>query len=427
MYNPGEEDHELERLSREAADGYEVPVTANWQTMLEQLNKEMPQEKKRRFLIFWWLLPVLLLGGAVFSYYAFVKQRTAIATTPAKASVTALAKNEQAAKQTPAGDIKNSQSPITEQPAVVKTDNSKTDALATAHSHLRTGIPHGQKNNETTTTAVNTQANNVNSSVPDARVSRDQDITTNTPPLNDNQANSSIEKMESAGTPAEIKKDDPVATENKQEASTISTVKRKASKQWSIALVAGVDESTVKLRYAYDPGYNVGLIAGYHFSDKLSIHTGAIYTQKNYKMAGSDFTAPKGTWVSYYKLETVAGYCRMWEVPLLLRYTISSSAKKSFFISTGMSSYFMTAENYDYFYYYNNRPVTRNSAYKSTDTHVLSIAHLSAGFENRIGKQLYLQVEPYAKLPLGGVGFGNIQLSSFGLNFAVQRRMGGKK
>jgi len=117
----------------------------------------------------------------------------------------------------------------------------------------------------------------------------------------------------------------------------------------------------------------------------------------------------------------------MWEVPLLLRYTISSSAKKSFFISTGMSSYFMTAENYDYFYYYNNIPVTRNSAYKSTDTHVLSIAHLSAGFENRIGKQLYLQVEPYAKIPLGGVGFGNIKLSSFGLNFAVQRRIGGKK
>ena len=80
-----------------------------------------------------------------------------------------------------------------------------------------------------------------------------------------------------------------------------------------------------------------------------------------------------------------------------------------------------------YFYYYNWQPVTRNSSYSSTDTHVLSIAHLSVGFENRISQNWSLQVEPYAKIPLGGVGFGNIRLSSFGVNFSVQHRQPSKK
>ncbi len=144
-------------------------------------------------------------------------------------------------------------------------------------------------------------------------------------------------------------------------------------------------------------------------------------------MAGEDFTAPKGSWISYYKLENVEGYCRMWEVPLLARYTVSESAKRSFFLSAGLSSYFMTKENYDFSYYYNGQPVVRNSAYDSKDTHVMSILHLSAGFENRISKSWSLQVEPYAKIPLGGVGLGNIQLSSFGLNFSIQHRQPSKK
>ena len=118
----------------------------------------------------------------------------------------------------------------------------------------------------------------------------------------------------------------------------------------------------------------------------------------------------------------------MWEVPLLLRYTVSKSVKKNVFLSTGLSSYFMTKENYDYYYYSNTgQLVTRHNSYNSTDTHVLSIAHLSVGFENRLSRNWSMLVEPYAKIPLGGVGFGSIRLSSFGLNFSIQHRQPSKK
>ena len=172
-------------------------------------------------------------------------------------------------------------------------------------------------------------------------------------------------------------------------------------KGFSYSLLAGVDKSTVKFRYGYDPGYNIGVMGGYHFNSKLSVHTGLIYTQKKYKMEGSDFTAPKGTPISYYKLDLVDGYCKMWEVPLLFRYTMPKANGNSFFLSAGLSSYFMTNENYNYYYKYLGTPMVKNNSYNSSDTHILSIIHLSAGFSKPVGKAWDMQMEPYAKNTIG--------------------------
>lgn len=229
-----------------------------------------------------------------------------------------------------------------------------------------------------------------------------------------------------AVTPAKTEKE-PVASES----ATVKDEDKKAiqkntlparGKGWSFSLLTGVDKSTVKFKYGYAPGFNVGVELAYHFNDKWAVRTGGIFTQKNYKLAGEDFTAPKGTPVSYYKLDQVEGSCHMWEIPLLVSYTISSNGKKAVTLNTGLSSYFMTHEDYDYYYPYNGVPTSRNASYNSSDTHPLSIVHFSAGFENRLSKSMSLQIEPYAKIPLGGVGFGNIQLSSFGINLSVQYR-----
>ena len=198
-------------------------------------------------------------------------------------------------------------------------------------------------------------------------------------------------------------------------------------KGWSFGLLAGVDKSTVKFKYGYKPGINLGLEVAYHFNDQWAVKTGGIFTRKNYKLAGEDFTAPKGSPISYYKLDEVEGSCYMWEVPLLVSYTLNTKGRKSVTLHTGLSSYFMTHEDYSYYYVYNGTPTSKNASYNSTDTHILSIAHLSAGFENRLSKTMSLQIEPYAKIPLGGVGWGDIKLSSFGVNLSVQYRQPHKK
>jgi Outer membrane protein beta-barrel domain len=217
----------------------------------------------------------------------------------------------------------------------------------------------------------------------------------------------------------------PPAEKGSATSAKIPVKKAAATKEKAIlvGLVAGMDLSTVKFTHNSHTGYNIGLMGGYQFSKRWSVYTGLIYTKKNYELNGSDYHPPKHYWTQYVKLNTVDGFCKMWEIPLLARYSFTPAAKTTYFVSTGLSSYIMKKQDYTY-YYKTNAGVPGSSAWTndSTFNHVFSILHLSAGIQKNIGKYMNWQIEPYAKIPLGGVGFGDIRLSSFGLNFSVQYR-----
>jgi hypothetical protein len=469
MHNLGD-DKELDRLSREAAGGYTPPGAPDWEALSTELDKVMPVEKKRRRVIFWWLLPVLLTGGAT-AYWLSQKNDTAtveqtIISQPSAKEIAPAKENTSDKKETtPAATVTTAK----EQPVTAAINDPKQHNRPTTPSSLSTDVTAqqnvskalGRKNTEpanntfTTmskvkTTKNNTSNNNTNNN--EASKASEQFVQKETAALTNDPSKENTAVTVTTAKEAETKQSNTVqaqvenndaAKENKTEpaispdptpAAETAAPKKEAiplkprGKGISFGIIAGVDESTVKFKYGNNAGYNIGVAAGYHFSNKLSVHTGAIFTEKKYKVAGPDFTAPKGTIISYYKLEDVDGYCRMWEFPLLVRYNISQGKRNNVFLSTGLSSYYMTKENYNYTYYNNLCLLaTRNSEYASHDTHIMSILHLSAGFENRMNKNLSLIIEPYAKLPLGGVGFGNIMLSSFGLNFSVQYRQPAKK
>jgi len=228
--------------------------------------------------------------------------------------------------------------------------------------------------------------------------------------------------------PADLKKAvadlPPAKTDKKDSANTAKKkAKSKNEKAIIIGLTAGLDLSTVKFTHGDNIGYNFGIKAGYQFSKHWSVYTGAIYTKKNYNLNGKDFHPPHPYFTLYVNLQNVEGYCKMWEIPLQAKYTFNPGAKTAFFASTGLSSYIMTRQYYNYSWKNNmNQPMTGSWGTDSTFKHVFSILHLSAGFEKQLGKHMNWQIEPYAKIPLGGVGFGNIRLSSFGINFSVQYR-----
>ena len=461
MFNLGD-DSELDHLSREAAGKFSSPGKPNWEALSEELDKVMPVEEKKRRFAFFWLLPLLLIGGGV-SYWLVSKeegssqtvsvihtsvpaaqieskQNTAVVVPSAK-DLNATQKEKTAtSNNTPATSVNSeSLSAINEKAAkpsgyITTSQNTNTHKIAARTLHAKAGkdkISVAVINPENTITntivtidqQVNKNASSIISANPTIEKAEQESKIKTDLPVKENQASITETKADQVQDTKPTTDLSPV-TEVKE---TNKTVAAKKGRGLSYAFLGGVDKSTVKFTYGNGPGYNLGAMMGYHFNDKLSIHTGAILTQKNYKLAGQDFTAPKGTPISYYKLETVAGYCRMWEIPLLMRYNFTKPQGNSFFLSAGLSSYFMTKENYDYFYYYNGVPGTKNSSYNSTDTHILSILHLSAGFDKPISKNWSVQIEPYAKIPLGGVGFGNIQLSSFGINFSMQHRQPSKK
>jgi hypothetical protein len=137
-------------------------------------------------------------------------------------------------------------------------------------------------------------------------------------------------------------------------------------------------------------------------------------------MNGTDFHPPKGSYISNYPLDQVIGSCYMWDIPIMATYHFKGSGKRNTFLSIGSSSYFMKKENYDYYYTMNNQPYYKPASYESNEQYLFSILHISAGIEKSVGKNLTGIIEPYAKLPLSGVGYGSIDLSSFGINFSLQ-------
>jgi len=438
MYNLGD-DSELDRLSREAAGRYQHPGKPDWQQMEAELDKAMPETKKRRFRGYW-LLPVLMAaGGAAY----WLGSGNSGETSKQISQPVAIQENKtKEALHNPVTTV------VAEQPAAGALSQKSSEQITTAPSQSvtasggstipeknKTAVLRGDKRNNLT---GNRPIQTGIPSIPESSVKQQADnppaiaaaapttaATKQTAPAITNKAGSPTSETKTNST--------ATATENNIQTNQLPSElppgrtglmidPKPFGKGWSLGLLLGIDESTVKFNYNSAAGFNGGITVGYHFNKNWSLHTGAIYTHKNYKMKGTDFTPPKGSWASYYKLENVDGDCSMWEVPLLARYSFAQHGRDRFFVSTGLSSYFMTHENYSYFFYNNNQPVTRSMNYKSDDTHILSILHFSAGYENRLTEKLSLIVEPYAKIPLAGVGLGNIQLSSFGLNFSLQMR-----
>ncbi len=434
MSNP-ENDSRLEQLSREAADRYTVKASPSWDKMEKDLDKVLPIEKrKKRPFLFWWFIPGILMIGAVLWYT--MHTQTIKQATNASATI----------------QTGNNKEPYTENPTKQSSENEKSLFISETkpQSSILTGTKYQQPLNKKATTQITTSTiihqqetpSTFKNTQPSSTISSIQKDTviaaTNTAssftdnkeiirlPIDtgNNITDKSIHTIKDSTSISMMNVQEPI-TVAKQDSIVSKNEKEKSAFSW--AVVAGIDATTVKFRYAEKANLTGGMIIGYHFNRHWSIHTGALYTRKNYKMAGNDFKAPAGSWVANYKLETVDGFCTMWEIPLLARYTFDTKTKTRAFVSGGLSSYLMTRENYNYFYYYNGLPIRRNANYPDGKTHPFSILKLSAGWIREVNKSASLVVEPFANLPLNGLGFGSAKLSSFGIYFSYQFRQPNKK
>ncbi len=438
MYQIGD-DSELDRLSREASDKYTPPGKPDWDALREELDIVLPVKEKRRrtLLIFWWVWPLLLATGGFIYWYSHYttpiqQDKTTTATQVSPIPENKTLQTGKSAHAITSGSTNPGATPL--QTDVFEKNRSRQDLskksvmtitkktpLSFEHTDGKPGKVSSHEN-----IVIPDQGNTIaagNTSVSAWGKTDNTVIHPGNNPIQvitDSQKNEIKEPLIMTPTPETGNR------ENKKNDS--HTVITSSGKGFSYSLLAGVDKSTVKYTHGDHPGYNLGIEIGYHFNHRWSIQTGAIYTQKKYTVNGSDFTPPKGSWASNYQFDEIEGYCRMWEVPLLVRYQLGTGRKPSpISFSTGLSSYFMTKENYTYYYLYNGQPVIRNTNYASSDTHLLSIWHISAAYSSPVSKKWILGIEPYAKLPLGGVGFGQIRLSSFGINLFLQHRQPSKK
>lgn len=188
-----------------------------------------------------------------------------------------------------------------------------------------------------------------------------------------------------------------------------------------IGVIAGPDYSMVKSTAASNAGYSIGILAGYRFSKSLAVETGLLWDRKKYKMEGRYFNKEKMDLQTHSNLLKVWGYCDMLEIPLNLRYDFSAKKNHNWFATAGLSSYLMKKEDYYYAYERYGNQYEGWKAYDNASTNWLSVVNVSIGYRKRIGSVGQLRIEPYLKLPLGGVGIGEMPLRSTGIFLGFTR------
>lgn len=186
-------------------------------------------------------------------------------------------------------------------------------------------------------------------------------------------------------------------------------------------LVASPDITTVKMQRTSNVGYNVGLIAGYRISKRFAVETGVIYERKYYYSTGKYFNTKKTPWPGTMKVLDVDGWCNMFELPINVRYTFAMSAKSSWYVNGGISSYIMNKQGYNYSYEYYGTYGSRDWEYKTTTKDWLSNIHVGVGYERQLGVLGTLRIEPYMKIPVKGIGVGELPVTSVGMNIGLTR------
>lgn len=477
-------DNDLDRLSREAADQYDVELsTSGWEALETRLNRELPlkEDKERRRFLFWLFLIVLLAGGGVLytmtgnnpdRTFQLTVSNTVPANqvpgvesnTPAAAAgpnTTTAAGNDQSRAVVPSSaqtgvdapadktSTNGTASTASGKPATKKAVQSPGDnevpvtaagtAKTKANDHLNdlvkddpimadrkttSGRRTATKNGPLTGAYSKGKASNATEHTLKGRTTEADPYLVSAPMAEELLVPSAVrEPGIKAGPVGPIKAPVLTLAVNNGEPSPSKIQRKREPHGFELGLVAGPDMSNVKFTDMDKLGYNAGLQIGYRFNNRWSVNTGFLYTHKNYTVQGEDFTKPNYGWWRWIDLTLVKGYCEMYELPLNVRYDFSVSPKQRWYASAGASSYFMTEESYTYDYLYNGVPQRAPRTYDSSTNYIFSILNLSVGYERAVGKRLSIQAEPYFKIPTRGLGYGKLNLNSYGIYFGLKYKL----
>jgi hypothetical protein len=212
--------------------------------------------------------------------------------------------------------------------------------------------------------------------------------------------------------------------------SPVSTSKNKHTKKnilsgfYARAFVAPVI-TFVEFQRSSGIGFTFGLTAGYQINKNWSIESGISLDRKKYYTTGEYFD--KSNVPGFYNADllSVDGHCNMFEVPLNIRYKFESKSSHNFTASLGASSYFMTKESYNYSMISWGQTVNGKFTNFPKSTNLFSAINVSAGYEKKLNN-VSLLIEPYFKVPVKGIGTGNLYMSSTGINIGLKKYFGKK-
>ena len=181
--------------------------------------------------------------------------------------------------------------------------------------------------------------------------------------------------------------------------------------QFAITVLASSDKNGVNSFQQAKPGNNAGVLFSVGVSKRFTVSTGAIYAAKQYQ---TDFAGYHTSYQFQTNPVSVLADCKMFDVPLNIDYKIFNTYRNKISIGTGVSSYLMLHESYQYNYAgYADGPARYNVP--NPNKYLFSIVNFQATYERQINSNVGITLQPYMKLPLSAVGASQVRLQSTGI------------
>lgn len=458
--------NDIESEIRQVADAYEAPFDEQAWVRMEALLDKDKGKKRRPFFWLWWMLPLLLAITVTGSYF-FIRQS---AENKPNASGKLIAGSETGDNEASNATADRKIVPVL---GTVVTDNIKKPGVETENfSNVKANQPaSSQIQLAADQPKVKAVDNKVEASIPVPVKKKRKSGTGSRMKIKVEQPTGDDVSMADAGkkqvvygngetgidedkvksaeekdvdkniitAQAVAKSDiDSVATEkvlkpvSENEKATPDTAKKEITKTkknsvrgFYFIAAAGAEASGVKL-FSFDKfsaRYGVGV--GYQVTKNLSVQTGFYAGNKKYIAGPGDYKAKESSYWSRVDIIKVEAVCRVYEIPLLLRYDFSPGRKTNFFMSAGISSFIMKKEGYHYYYYRYGMPYDAE-AYYTGNNHLFSVLRIAPGLQTKLNGSFSLNVSPGIAIPLAGVGEGSVKLYStdltIGLKFTPKRK-----
>jgi hypothetical protein len=205
-------------------------------------------------------------------------------------------------------------------------------------------------------------------------------------------------------TTAVMPKDKPLLNPNKKQTD--------GTPRLALALLGAPDLNSVNSLNGGQMGVNVSLLLSVKLTNKLSVTTGAAYAIKPYQ---SSFAQYNSNFNPAVQPTNVAANCQVLDVPVNINYQVYTKGSNSFTLGTGLSSYFMLKEKYRFDYDEASGAQAYTIMIAGRNQHILGVLNLNATYQRRINSKFSAVIQPYLKLPLTGIGNGQVNLKSTGV------------
>ena len=191
--------------------------------------------------------------------------------------------------------------------------------------------------------------------------------------------------------------------------------------RFALTLFANPEWSSVGLFNESKAGWSFGTRIGYQFADKFEVSMGVAYSRKVYKGGGEAYVM-EGGWFNDIEPERMDAKCDVIEIPIAMTYYLNGFQNNGFFADIGINSYMLHSEWYGFQY---DDLLVRPDRYKdvneeNANKHLIGVGRVAFGYQHVLSNNTTVQVAPYLQFPLTGIGAGQVNLYSSGVQLAVK-------